>query len=398
MLLTVSLESPGGVGRFMPMAKALAEMGHQVTVLALHHDYLHVQQRAFTSQGVRVRYVGQMHVRKSGDHKEYFGAPALLRITALGTLRLAWAAMRTPSDVLHVCKTQPMNGLAAWIVHILRRAPIYLDSDDYEAVNNRFSGAWQQRIVAWFEDWMPSFARAITANTTFIAERFAQLGFPPERIILVPNAVDRERFALLERPDLPQLLENLRREIGIAGDDRVVVYVGSMSSVSHALDLLLDAFGQVVQHEPRALLLLVGGGEDLPRLQQRVRDMKLEDRVKFLGRVPQDRVPLYYRLGEASVDPLEDTVPAQSSLSLKLVESLAAGVPCITTDVGDRSQTIGEAGIAVPPGDAQALAGAMCSVFREPEKAEAMRKAAARDRATHYWSHRIRQFLAIYEL
>jgi glycosyltransferase involved in cell wall biosynthesis len=91
-------------------------------------------------------------------------------------------------------------------------------------------------------------------------------------------------------------------------------------------------------------------------------------------------------------------VPAQSSLSLKLVESLAAGVPCITTDVGDRSQTIGEAGIAVPPGDAQALAGAMCSVFREPEKAEAMRKAAARDRATHYWSHRIRQFLAIYEL
>ena len=395
-LLTQSLESPGGVGRFMPLAKSLARLGHQVTILALHHDYAHLKQRRFIRDNVDVWYVGQMHVRKFGSQKVYYSSLTLLAVTAISTIRLALAALRTPSDVVHVCKTQPMNGAAGWVVHMLRRTPVYLDSDDYEAVNNRFSGRWQQRIVAWFEDWMPSFASGITANTTFIAKRFRELGYPAERIRLVPNGVDQDRFVLLDRPDLPQMLDELRQSLRIREQDRVIVYVGSLSLVSHAIDLLLEAFAAVMQLEPDALVLFVGGGEDLERMQQRAVALRVSERVRFLGQVPADRIPLYYRLGEVSVDPRYDSLPAQSSLSLKLVESIAAGVPCVTTDIGDRRHIVGAAGVAVTPDDAHALATGILSILNDAERSTSMRAAARAMREPLFWENRVRLFASIY--
>lgn len=381
----------------MPLAKALVQLGHRVTILALHHDYDHLSVRRFADDGVNVWYVGQMHVKKSGSHKVYYGPLALLLVTVMATLRLTWAALRTPSDAIHVCKTQPMNGIAAWVVHVLRRTPVYLDSDDYEAVNNRFGGAWQQRIVAWFEDWMPTFARGITTNTTFIANRFEQLGYPAERIKLVPNAVDRERFSVLEHPGLPTELEKLRQSLSIDPTDRVVVYVGSLSTISHALDLLLEAFCTVVQNLPNALLLIVGGGEEITRLKRKAKDLGISKRVRFVGRVPSASAPLYYRLGEVSVDPMHDSVPAQSSLSLKLLESIVACVPCVTGDVGDRGSIVGDCGIAVPPDDALALARGILSIVDDPQKARAMRAAALVARDSHFWDNRIHTFAEIYE-
>jgi glycosyltransferase involved in cell wall biosynthesis len=395
-LLTQSLQRPSGLGRYWPLSKELARLGHEVVVLALHHDFRTLAQRCFTKDDVNVRYVGQMHVRKVGSHKVYYGPLALLAVTATSTIRLALAALRTPGDVIHVCKTQPMNGVAAWVVHLLRRTPVYLDSDDYEAAHNRFSGRWQRRIVAWFEDWMPSFAEGITANTSFLAERFQSLGYPAERIRLVPNGVDRDRFALLDRSDLPDMLEEWRQSLGIGEQDRVVVYVGAMRTISHAVDLLLEAFVEVVQQEPDALLLLVGGGEDRGWLEQKAMDLKVSNRVRFLGHVPDERIPLYYRLGEVSVDPRRASLAAQSSLSLKLVESIVAGVPCVTTDVGDRRNIVGAAGIAVAPGDAQALAKGILSILGDAERAERMRAAAFQMRESLFWDSRVSTFAGIY--
>src|SRR5690606_34375461 len=167
-LLTQSLESPSGGGRYFPLAKALVGQGHRVTIFALHHNYHELERRRFVRDGVTVEYVGQMHVLKANNRKTYFHPLAMIGITLVATLKLARAALREPGDLIHVAKGQPMNGIAAWIAHRLRRVPVFLDSDDYEAVHNRFGGRWQQRIVAWFEDWIPSFASGITVGNTFI--------------------------------------------------------------------------------------------------------------------------------------------------------------------------------------------------------------------------------------
>lgn len=395
-LLTQSLESPGGGGRFWPLAKALRQLGHEVTLVALHHDYAHLSERRFRREGVTVWYVAQMHVRKVGNTKLYFSPWQLLWVTFWATVRLTWAAWRTPCDVVHVCKTQPMNGVAAWVLHRWWRTPVFLDSDDYEAVNNRFRGRAQQRLVAWFEDWLPSFATGIIVGTRFILERFASLGFPREHMALVPNGVDETRFALLDQPDLNDRLQRLCQELALLPEHRVVVYVGSMSLVSHAVDLLLRAFALVVKQEAQARLVLVGSGEDLPGLQTLATELGLQNYALFVGRVSSDLVPLYFRLGEMTTDPLQDTLPARSSLSLKLVESLVAGVPCVTTDIGDRREMVGQAGMAVKAGDAAALADAILTTLHDPARQEVMRQEAERLRPRLLWRSRVQEVIELY--
>jgi glycosyltransferase involved in cell wall biosynthesis len=397
-LLTQSLDSPGGGGRHLPLAKALARLGHRPRLIALHHDYRHAAERRYLDDGVQVHYVGQMHVRKAGNRKTYYRAPALLAVAALGTARLAAAALRWPGDALHVCKTQPMNAAAAWLAHRLRGVPVYLDSDDYETINNRFSSPWQQQVVRRFEDWMPSFAAGITASNTFIAQRFASLGYPPDRIRVIPHGIDPARFAVLEQAGLEDRLAGLRRRLDIGPDDPVVVYVGSLSLVNHALELLVRAFADVAEAEPRARLLLVGAGEDLERLQVMVDEAGLRPRARFAGRVPKEEVPLYFRLGRVSADPKRDTPAAHSSLSLKMIESIACGVPCVTADTGDSKALLDGAGLAVRPGDAAALAEGLLAILRDPDRAAGMRTAAAALRQEYSWDALARRFAGIYQL
>jgi glycosyltransferase involved in cell wall biosynthesis len=397
-LLTQSLESPGGTGRYFPLAQALVKQGYQVTILALHHNLPELRVKSFVKDGVTVHYVGQMHVQKAGNQKRYFPIWQLLWVVFWGTVQLTRHAWRIPCDAIHVCKTQPMNGLAAWLVHRRRGTPVYLDSDDYEAVNNQFSGRWQQRIVAWFEDWLPSFAAGITTNTTFIAARFAELGYPAAQILLVPNGASEERFAILNEPEAEAEIERLRRRLNIDVPEKTAVYVGSLSLTSHAIDLLLEAFALVGREIPEARLLVVGAGEAWEYLQQLSQTLGLADRVCFAGRVPAPEIPYYYRLGCVTVDPMRDSLPARSSLSLKLIESMAAGMPCITADIGDRRQMIGGAGLVVPPDDAPALAAACQQIFTDSHLAPQLRHQARQQRDQHWWSVRAETFVKIYQV
>lgn len=396
-LLTQSLQGSGGGGRYLPLAQALARRGHQVQILALHDDYARTPQRRFQIGPVAVWYVGQMHVLRQGGQRRYYSAPGLLWVTLVSTLRLTWALLRTPTEVIQVCKTQPMNAVAAWVAHVVRGLPVYLDNDDYEALNNRFAQAWQQRLVAWFENWMPSFAAGITVSTAFMAEHFKSLGYPPGRIRLVPHGIDLDQFSVLERPEAPAVLERLRQGLHLGADDLPVVYVGSMSLLNHAVDLLLEAFVVVGQQEPRARLLLVGDGEDLASLKQLAERLGLATRAQFVGRVERDLIPYYYGLGLVSVDPKRDTQRAHSSLSIKLIESIAAAVPCVTADTGDSRQRVGEAGRVVPPGQAPALAEALLRLLHAPADMAAMRAAARDLRPAYTWEVLAQRFEEEYQ-
>jgi glycosyltransferase involved in cell wall biosynthesis len=302
------------------------------------------------------------------------------------------AALRTPSDVYHLGKPHPMNGLAGWVLRVLGRR-VYLDCDDYEAASNRFGGGWQRRVVAWFEDCLPRLALGITTNTRFMVERLQELGVDPGQIVYVPNGINRSRFS----PSATADVERLRQQLALV-DKRTVLYVGSMSLASHAVDLLLDAFPAVRQAVPNAVLLLVGGGEDYAALRSSAQGEEFGGAIRFLGRVPPDRVPAYYALAEVSIDPVRDDWAARARSPLKLFESLAVGTPVITGDVGDRRECLddGWAGLLVTPGDAQALAEGIVYLMRHPEEAASLRKAAEPVRERYYWDVLVHDFYQVY--
>lgn len=393
-LLTQSLESPSGLGRYWPLAKELVRLGHEVTILALHHDFRALERRRFVRDGVKVYYVGQMHVLKRENVKFYFSPLRLIWTAVFATWHLMVAALRVPSDVYHLGKPHPMNGLAVLLPSRSKCCQVYLDCDDYESASNRFHQAWQKRVTSFFEDRLPAIAKGITVNTHFIAERLKGLGYPAERIVCVPNGVDRERFSSVD----DMSLEDLRQRIGLEGQ-KIVTYVGSLSLVNHAVDLLLEAFAIVIQSEPRAVLVLVGGGEDYETLKHQANVLGLARNVRFVGRVSPNEVPLFYRLGDVSVDPVRGDLAEAARFPLKLVESLAVGTPVITSDFGDRKLVIANGGgLLVAPGNPSSLAEGISAVLNNPSLRNRLSVEALTAREQYYWDRLVHRFVKVYSL
>jgi len=391
-LLTQSLESPSGLGRYWPVSKELARLGHQVTILALHHDLGLLKERRFVKDGVQVWYVAQMHVLKTGNTKTYFSPARLLWVASVATWRLARAALQVPTDVYHLGKPHPMNGMAALLPRFLWGKRLFLDCDDYEATSNRFAEEWQRRGVQLFEDHLPGVCNAVTVNTRFAFERIRRLGFPASRITYVPNGVDRTRFASVDE----QAVERLRTQFQLH-DRRIVLYLGSLSLTSHAVDLLIEAFGSVREAVPNATLLLVGGGEDYERLRTQAEAWGLRDVVRFVGRVPSAEAPTYYALADISVDPVRDDLASRGRCPLKIVESLATGTPVVTGDVGDRAEMLAQGGgVIVAAGDTHALTEGLLDLLLEPSRVERLRVEALAIRQLYYWDRLIQDFARAY--
>ena len=391
-LTATSLESPAGL-RYLPFAKALVRRGHECVLLALHHDLKPDTVRQVTLDGVQVRYVGQMHVRKVGNRKYYFSTTSLLRVALASTWRMAVQAARIECYLLHLGKPQPINGLAGLIGGRLSNRRLFVDCDDYEAESNRFANAWLRRAVVLFEDKLPRLAAGVTVNTHFMQQRCVQCGVEPARIAYVPAGIDRERFALPE----PAQVERLRRRWELEGC-QVVGYMGSMSLTGHAVDLLLCAFSQLRVDHPKAKLLLVGGGEDYDRLRAHVESLGLAQATRFVGWVPAGEIPAYLALADVTTDPVLDNLVARARSPLKIVESLAVGTPVVTGDVGDRRELLaeGRAGVLVAPGDPQALADGLARVLDQPDLRHCLAQGALVQRERYYWDVLIDQVVNLY--
>jgi glycosyltransferase involved in cell wall biosynthesis len=391
-LLTQDLESPAGIGRLLPLGRELAHLGHTVQVAALHSNFDSVESKHFSTDGINVNYVAQMHVLKTGNHKEYFSTASLLRHAAVATWELSRAARVFPADIIHIFKPHPMNTLAGLIGRAGRKAKLFLDIDDLEAASH-FTGKWQKWGVQFFENQAPHWVDGLTTHNSFLEKRLTDRGIPPAKITYLPNGVDIHRFGT---PD-ENLITQYKKKFGLVGK-KVVGFIGSLSLVSHPINLLIEAFVIVHQHSPEARLLIVGGGENYKDLKSMVEELGLSEAVLFTGRVSPDQVGVFYRLAQIIVDPVYDNLSAQTRLPLKLFESWVNGVPFITGDSGDRRRVLGDppAGVLVPAGDPTALAAGILKVLQDPNLAQTLTQMGL-DRVPQYdWRKLARNIESIY--
>ena len=388
-ILTQSLDSPSGIGRYHPLAKNLARLNHEVQIFALHPDYDNLSKKEFTLDGFSVSYVARMHVKKTGDLKSYYSGGRLLQITLDATWQLTKAVVQNKGDILIIGKPHPMNSIAGLIGRIIHGCQLFLDCDDYEAGSGRFNSRWQKSIIMLFEKWVPKRVNTVLTNTYFMRENLIKWGVNPEKVYYLSNGVEVSRFQTPSR----DALEALRKEYGFEGK-KIVGFIGSMSLPSHPVNLLLEAIRLLSESNPDLGFLMVGGGEDLPELKAQANKLDLSNSIRFTGRIPPDQIPLYYSLLDVSVDPVYDDDAARGRSPLKLFESWFCGVPFITSDVGDRRALIGgpPAGVLVTPGDPNALAQGILNVIEDQEKAERLRSEGKERVKSYTWEQLAKGF------
>jgi glycosyltransferase involved in cell wall biosynthesis len=180
-------------------------------------------------------------------------------------------------------------------------------------------------------------------------EFVAHYGVLPERVTVVPLGIDTEFFRPLPRPPA-----RLRRDLGLAAEDRVVLYVG-FSTPRKGVETLVRALPFLPSE---AKLLVVGKWETGYREKVMRALGPHSDRLLELGYVPDADLPGLYALADVFVFP-----SLLEGFGLPPVEAMACGCPIVATTVGSLPEVVGEAGLLVPPQEPQALAGAILSLL-----------------------------------
>jgi glycosyltransferase involved in cell wall biosynthesis len=145
----------------------------------------------------------------------------------------------------------------------------------------------------------------------------------------------------------------LRHALGFAANEVVFGYVGRFVPIKD-LPTLIHAFARVTEVVPNVRLTLVGDGEERSRLEALAAELKLGDRVKFIG-WRQNLKEVYGALDVGVLSSLNEGTP------VALIEAMAAAKPVIATAVGGVEDVVshGRTGLLVPPRDVERLATAI---------------------------------------
>ena len=149
------------------------------------------------------------------------------------------------------------------------------------------------------------------------------------RIHLIPCGVDLRTFRPLDR-------EESRQRLGLNGD-KVLLYVGRIESLK-GVELLVHTVAQLDTCEPvRALVVGDDNGQDneLARIRRLAETLQVEDAFDFVGRVPQEELPVYYSAADVCVVP-----SFYESFGLAALEAMACGTPVVASRVGGISTVV----------------------------------------------------------
>lgn len=262
-------------------------------------------------------------------------------------------------DVGLVYSTPATAALPALAAKALGRVPFVLFVQDLWPETVLDSGllrsARARRPIAWalhrFCNHVYRSAGRIAVISAGMRQLLIERGVPADKIEVVHNWVDERLF----RP--VGLDRALQRELGIEGSFSVM-YAGSLGDLQ-GLEVAVRA-AELLQDLPDFRLVLVGSGVAEPRLRAAVAAAGLRN-VVFAGQRPLDQMSALLRAADVQLVALRDLPLFHATLPSKVQCVLSAGRPLISSapgDVGDVVRRSG-AGIACPPEDAHALAGAI---------------------------------------
>lgn len=229
--------------------------------------------------------------------------------------------------------------------------------------------------------WLVAHVDTFLPVSRYTAGLLRDLDVPTERLHVVPNGTDPERFH-------PADGEAIRHRLGLGGRP-VLLTVGRLVP-RKGIDTVLRALPAIAAAVPDVAYLVAGTGPDRTRLERLADRLQVRPHVVFLGSVPHDDLPAYYSAADLFVMPAREAPPDVEGFGLVFLEANACGTPVVGARTGGVPDAIvdGETGVLVPPSAPEPLADSVRRLLAHPNRLDALGR-QGRARAVHAasWDH-----------
>jgi glycosyltransferase involved in cell wall biosynthesis len=261
----------------------------------------------------------------------------------------------------HTAKAGTLGRLAAR----LARVPVVVHTYHGHVLHGYFSPRTTRMFLA-FERSLARWTDCLLAVSHTVRRELLAMGVgSPERFRVIPLGLDLDRYAGADAAR-----GSLRSELGLAPDVPVVTIVARLVPIK-AHEVFLRAARRVRDALPTSQFLVVGDGERRRPLEALATELGLDANVRFLG-WRRDLERVYADAWVVALTSRNEGSP------VSLIEAMAAGRPVIATRVGGVPDLIAQdvTGCLVPPDDPEALAVALVALLRDPDRRQALGKAA----------------------
>jgi glycosyltransferase involved in cell wall biosynthesis len=205
-----------------------------------------------------------------------------------------------------------LNLLAGIFLAKLTRTPLLLEVNAPLAQERaRFDGIGFNALATRLESWVWRQADHVLPVSAVLAAHLAEAGVDPQRITVIPNAIDTDVYDGIDA-------EAAKRALGLSG--KIVLGFSGFMREWHGLDALMDVLSQP-DLPPELHVLFVGDGPARAGMEQKAAALGIADRMTFTGVVPRDRIAQYIAAFDIALQP--QAVGYASPL--KLFEYMAAG-------------------------------------------------------------------------
>jgi len=263
-----------------------------------------------------------------------------------------------------------LSGFLGFLLSKLTKIPYIITVQRIEEKNN-----FIKRIV--YKN-----ANCCIGASLAIKKYFEEMGC--KNIEVIPNGVDVNRFRIFDsNPEI-------REKLGI-GNEFLIITVARLEKVK-GIEYLIKAMKELKIKDSK--LLIIGEGSERKNLENLVRERGLENKVKFLGQIENEKVPQYLAIGDCFVLP-----SLKEGFGIAILEAQAVGLPVIATNVGGIPDIIkdGKTGILVPARNPEAIAKAIFKIYSQLSFAQKLVQNAKANLENYNWDKIAQKVYLIYQ-
>lgn len=297
----------GVVSSIATLKAALEKLGHTVFVVSNHN-------------GINVKYDAENHIlRLPGlEVKKFYGYKMSNPIQLRGEEYIR----KMDLDVIHV-HTEMGIGLFArqmakkyniplvYTYHTLYEDYLhYVNPKDFQTVDQV-----GRRVVRYLSKLAGNGPMAVIAPSNKTKKALQSYGVKTP-IYIVPTGIDLSDF--LKKKLDAEKIQAVRQSLGLSDEAHTVVFVGRIAK-EKCIEMPIEALSKV--KDDNLHLIIVGGGTDLKFYQNEAKELGIEERVHFVGKIPREEIPYYYSAFDCFV-----SASLSETQGMTYLEALASGL------------------------------------------------------------------------